>query len=258
MTTPAVLVLEDGRTFRGQAYGAVGETFGEAVFNTGMTGYQETLTDPSYHRQVVVMTAPHIGNTGANDEDPESTRIAPRSRRWRVSARVSMPLMPTTPWATSSSSRDRCERQLEGTVVRLHRRDPDPHGAPLAQVPGQGARVDAGHPDDAGVSELVVEVAPGPPRRRAGRRVAYDEATHPDAVGLGVLVVDPGVADVRRGHHDHLAVVGRVGQRLLVAGHAGVEHRLAEGLPHRPERPAAEGAAVLQNEQSRWAGRGQN
>ncbi|MGH3310480.1 MAG: glutamine-hydrolyzing carbamoyl-phosphate synthase small subunit [Streptomyces sp.] len=73
--TPAVLVLEDGRSFRGRAYGAVGETFGEAVFNTGMTGYQETLTDPSYHRQVVVMTAPHIGNTGVNDEDPESGRI---------------------------------------------------------------------------------------------------------------------------------------------------------------------------------------
>jgi carbamoyl-phosphate synthase small subunit len=71
----AVLVLEDGRSFRGRAYGAVGETFGEAVFNTGMTGYQETLTDPSYHRQVVVMTAPHIGNTGVNDEDPESGRI---------------------------------------------------------------------------------------------------------------------------------------------------------------------------------------
>lgn len=72
---PAVLVLEDGRTFRGRAYGAVGETFGEAVFSTGMTGYQETLTDPSYHRQVVVMTAPHVGNTGVNDEDPESSRI---------------------------------------------------------------------------------------------------------------------------------------------------------------------------------------
>jgi len=72
---PAVLVLEDGRIFRGQAYGAVGETFGEAVFNTGMTGYQETLTDPSYYRQIVVMTAPQIGNTGVNDEDPESGRI---------------------------------------------------------------------------------------------------------------------------------------------------------------------------------------
>ncbi len=73
--TTAILVLEDGRTFRGEAYGAEGETFGEAVFSTGMTGYQETLTDPSYHRQVVVMTAPHIGNTGINDDDPESSRI---------------------------------------------------------------------------------------------------------------------------------------------------------------------------------------
>ncbi|HVU91505.1 MAG TPA: glutamine-hydrolyzing carbamoyl-phosphate synthase small subunit [Jatrophihabitans sp.] len=71
----AILVLEDGRTFPGEAYGAVGETFGEAVFATGMTGYQETLTDPSYHRQVVVQTAPHIGNTGVNDEDRESRRI---------------------------------------------------------------------------------------------------------------------------------------------------------------------------------------
>ena len=71
----ALLVLEDGRSFRGDSFGAEGETFGEAVFATGMTGYQETLTDPSYHRQVVVMTAPHVGNTGLNDEDPESARI---------------------------------------------------------------------------------------------------------------------------------------------------------------------------------------
>ncbi|MDK3257965.1 glutamine-hydrolyzing carbamoyl-phosphate synthase small subunit [Blastococcus capsensis] len=71
----ALLVLEDGRTFRGEAYGAIGTTVGEAVFATGMTGYQETLTDPSYHRQVVVMTAPHIGNTGVNGEDDESSRM---------------------------------------------------------------------------------------------------------------------------------------------------------------------------------------
>jgi carbamoyl-phosphate synthase small subunit len=71
----AILVLEDGRTFTGTAYGAVGETFGEAVFTTGMTGYQETLTDPSFHRQVVVQTAPQIGNTGVNEEDDESDRI---------------------------------------------------------------------------------------------------------------------------------------------------------------------------------------
>jgi carbamoyl-phosphate synthase small subunit len=74
-TEPALLVLEDGRVFRGRAYGAVGETFGEAVFTTGMSGYQETLTDPSYHRQVVVQTAPHIGNYGVNDDDAESRRI---------------------------------------------------------------------------------------------------------------------------------------------------------------------------------------
>jgi len=91
---PAVLVLEDGRTFAGDAYGAVGRTLGEIVFATGMTGYQETLTDPSYHRQIVVMTAPHIGNTGVNDEDPESSRIwvagyvvrdpARRASSWRA------------------------------------------------------------------------------------------------------------------------------------------------------------------------------
>jgi carbamoyl-phosphate synthase small subunit len=72
---PAVLVLEDGTRFRGRAYGAVGRTVGEIVFATGMTGYQETLTDPSYAGQIVVMTAPHIGNTGTNDEDMESRRL---------------------------------------------------------------------------------------------------------------------------------------------------------------------------------------
>lgn len=73
--SPAVLVLEDGTIYEGSAYGAVGATLGEAVFSTGMTGYQETLTDPSYARQIVVQTAPHIGNTGINDEDAESRRI---------------------------------------------------------------------------------------------------------------------------------------------------------------------------------------
>jgi carbamoyl-phosphate synthase small subunit len=71
----AFLVLDDGRIFEGKSWGATGRTFGEAVFQTGMTGYQETLTDPSYHRQVVVMTAPHIGNTGLNAYDNESSKI---------------------------------------------------------------------------------------------------------------------------------------------------------------------------------------
>lgn len=71
----AVLVLEDGRVFHGNAYGAIGKTLGEVVFATGMTGYQETLTDPSYAGQIVVQTAPHIGNTGVNSRDEESSKI---------------------------------------------------------------------------------------------------------------------------------------------------------------------------------------
>ena len=71
----AFFVLDDGKIFEGESWGSDGETYGEAVFSTGMTGYQETLTDPSYHRQVVIMTAPHIGNTGMNKTDEESRKI---------------------------------------------------------------------------------------------------------------------------------------------------------------------------------------
>lgn len=99
----AILVLEDGRVFRGRAFGAIGETFGEAVFATGMSGYQETLTDPSYYGQVVIATAPHIGNTGWNDEDDESSRIwvagyvvrdpARRPSHWRSSRHLESELV---------------------------------------------------------------------------------------------------------------------------------------------------------------------
>lgn len=92
-TRTALLALEDGRFFHGRSFGAEGETFGELVFSTGMSGYQELLTDPSYHRQVVLTTAPHVGNTGWNDEDDESSRIwvaglivrdpSPRPSNWR-------------------------------------------------------------------------------------------------------------------------------------------------------------------------------
>lgn len=96
--TPALLVLEDGTTFRGLGYAAEGRTLGEIVFSTGMTGYQETLTDPSYHRQIVVMTAPHIGNTGVNEEDDESGKVwvagyvlrdaARRASSWRATGEL--------------------------------------------------------------------------------------------------------------------------------------------------------------------------
>ena len=71
----ALLVLEDGSVFAGTGFGAEGETFGEAVFNTGMAGYQEVLTDPSYAGQIVAMTSPHQGNYGMNEADPESVRV---------------------------------------------------------------------------------------------------------------------------------------------------------------------------------------
>jgi carbamoyl-phosphate synthase small subunit len=92
----AFLVLDDGRIFEGRSWGAVGKTFGEAVFQTGMTGYQETLTDPSYHRQVVVMTSPHIGNTGVNLEDNESGRI------WVAGFVVRNPSTITSNWRSTS------------------------------------------------------------------------------------------------------------------------------------------------------------
>ena len=100
----AVLVLEDGRRFVGEAYGRVGETIGEAVFSTGMTGYQETLTDPSYHRQVVVMTAPHVGNTGVNDEDAESGRI------WVAGYVVRDPARRASSWRSTRTLADELER----------------------------------------------------------------------------------------------------------------------------------------------------
>ena len=102
---PAALVLEDGRTFRGRAYGAEGVALGEAVFATGMTGYQETLTDPSYHRQVVVQTAPHIGNTGVNEEDAESHRF------WVAGYVVRDPARVTSSWRATGDLEAELRRQ---------------------------------------------------------------------------------------------------------------------------------------------------
>lgn len=103
-TDPAVLVLEDGARFRGRAYGARGVTLGEVVFATGMTGYQETLTDPSYAGQIVLQTAPHIGNTGMNDEDPESRRI------WVAGYIVRDPSRVVSNWRADESLDEALER----------------------------------------------------------------------------------------------------------------------------------------------------
>ena len=103
----ALLVLEDGRIFTGTTFGAVGETLGEAVFSTGMSGYQETLTDPSYHRQIVVATAPQIGNTGWNHEDAESRG----DKIWVAGYAVRDPSPRASNWRATGTLEDELVRQ---------------------------------------------------------------------------------------------------------------------------------------------------
>ena len=107
MTGKAHLVLEDGRVYTGTEFGAVGQTLGEAVFSTGMSGYQETLTDPSYHRQIVVATAPQIGNTGCNHEDAESRG----DKIWVAGYVVRDPSPRASNWRASGTLDDELERQ---------------------------------------------------------------------------------------------------------------------------------------------------
>ncbi|MDO5721169.1 MAG: glutamine-hydrolyzing carbamoyl-phosphate synthase small subunit [Actinomycetaceae bacterium] len=106
---PALLILEDGTIFVGKQWGAAGTALGELVFTTGMTGYQETLTDPSYHRQIIVMTSPHIGNTGMNDEDVESDRI------WAGGIVVRDPARRSSSWRSQRElETDLCEQNIIG------------------------------------------------------------------------------------------------------------------------------------------------
>ncbi|MGY1621502.1 glutamine-hydrolyzing carbamoyl-phosphate synthase small subunit [Geodermatophilus sp. SYSU D00965] len=134
--TDAILVLEDGRTFHGEAYGAVGTTLGEAVFATGMTGYQETLTDPSYARQIVAMTAPHIGNTGVNEEDDESRRM------WVAGFVVRDPARRPANWRATGSLDDELVAQgvvgISGIDTRALTRHLRERGAMRAGISSEG------------------------------------------------------------------------------------------------------------------------
>ncbi len=186
----ALLVLEDGRTFRGEAYGAVGETVGEAVFSTGMTGYQETLTDPSYHRQVVVMTAPHVGNTGVNTDDPESSRI------WVAGYVVRDPALRPSSWRSTRSLEDELTDQgvvgISGIDTRALTRHLRERGAMRAGI-FSGAEY-----ADASPAVLADRVRSAP--EMAGADLAGEVSTdHPyvvDAVGekrFTVAAVDLGI-----------------------------------------------------------------
>jgi len=157
-TGRALLVLEDGRVFEGHAFGAVGTTFGEIVFNTGMTGYQETLTDPSYHRQIVVMTAPHVGNTGVNDEDQESGQI------WVSGYVVRDPSRRVSNWRAQRSLDDDLRTQGVVGICEIDTRALTRHlrelGVMRAGIFSGDALVAGGYPRP--VEELVAEVAASP------------------------------------------------------------------------------------------------
>ncbi|MFE3120298.1 glutamine-hydrolyzing carbamoyl-phosphate synthase small subunit [Streptomyces niveus] len=190
---PAVLVLEDGRSFRGRAYGAVGETFGEAVFSTGMTGYQETLTDPSYHRQVVVMTAPHIGNTGVNDEDDESGRI------WVAGYVVRDPARVPSNWRSRRSLDEELTRQgivgISGVDTRALTRHLRERGAMRVGIFSGGSLPGGLLTDDATLTARVKE-APRMKGANLSAEVATTETYVVPAVGtkrFTVAAIDLGI-----------------------------------------------------------------
>lgn len=147
--TQAVLVLEDGQVFSGKSYGALGSAFGEAVFSTGMTGYQETITDPSYCGQVVVQTAPHIGNTGWNDQDDESSQI------WVAGYVVRDPARIPSNWRATRSLDDELKKQkivgISGIDTRALTRHLREQGAMRV---GIFSGTDASQP----VAELIAKV----------------------------------------------------------------------------------------------------
>lgn len=234
---PAILVLEDGRTFHGQAFGAIGETVGEAVFATGMSGYQETLTDPSYHHQVVVATAPHIGNTGWNDEDDESGKI------WVAGYVVRDPARRPSNWRATRSLDDALEEQgivgirgIDTRALTRHLRergamrvgisslDTDPD-ALLQKVLASPAMSGANLVDDVTVAAPEVVEAVGParfvvaavdlgikamtPKQMAARGIevhvlpagaSFEQIRelHPDGVFFSNGPGDPGTADAAR------------------------------------------------------------
>lgn len=249
---PAVLVLEDGRTFAGQAYGAVGVTVGEAVFSTGMSGYQETLTDPSYHRQVVVMTAPHIGNTGVNDEDPESSRI------WVAGYVVRDPARRPSNWRSTRSLDAELERfgvvGISGVDTRALTRHLRERGAMRAGI-FSGAQAEQGF------AAMHAAVLASPPMIGAA---LTDEVTTAEeyviepvgqhiatvlAVDLGIKTMTP-VRMAERGMRVHVLPAGirpeeLVARAQVVEGPVGVFFSNGPGDPATADHAVAQVRALL-------------
>lgn len=244
---PAVLVLEDGRTFRGRAYGAVGETFGEAVFSTGMTGYQETLTDPSYDRQIVVATAPQIGNTGWNDEDDESRRI------WVSGYVVRDPARVPSNWRAKRSLDDELVAQgvvgISGIDTRALTRHLRERGSMRAGVfSGEAIAPEA---------ELVERVRAQPHMKGASlyEEVATKEAYVVPAIGekrFTVAAIDLGIKGMtphrmaERGIEVHVLPATATADEVYAVGPDGVFFSNGPGDPATADGPVALMQAVLE------------
>ncbi|MEU1705633.1 glutamine-hydrolyzing carbamoyl-phosphate synthase small subunit [Streptomyces sp. NPDC005706] len=245
--TPAVLVLEDGRTFRGRAYGAVGETFGEAVFSTGMTGYQETLTDPSYDRQIVVATAPQIGNTGWNDEDDESRRI------WVSGYVVRDPARVPSNWRAKRSLDDELVAQgvvgISGIDTRALTRHLRERGSMRAGI-FSGEAI-------APESELLARVQAQPHMKGASlyEEVATKEAYVVPAVGekrFTVAAIDLGIKGMtphrmaERGIEVHVLPATATPDEVYAVEPDGVFFSNGPGDPATADGPVALMSAVLE------------
>lgn len=245
--TPAVLVLEDGRIFRGRAYGAVGVTFGEAVFSTGMTGYQETLTDPSYHRQVVVMTAPHVGNTGVNDEDAESQRI------WVAGYVVRDPARVPSNWRSRRSLDEELRNQgvvgISGIDTRALTRHLRERGAMRVGIFSGNAL-----PDD---GTMLAEVRQAPEMTGAdlSAEVATKETYVVPAIGTKkytVAAVDLGIKGMtprrmaERGIEVHVLPATATVEDVYAVNPDGVFFSNGPGDPATADHPVAVMRAVLE------------
>ncbi|WP_338899343.1 glutamine-hydrolyzing carbamoyl-phosphate synthase small subunit [Streptomyces sp. TG1A-60] len=244
---PAVLVLEDGRIFRGRAYGAVGATFGEAVFSTGMTGYQETLTDPSYHRQVVVMTAPHVGNTGVNDEDPESKKI------WVSGYVVRDPARVPSNWRSRRSLDEELARHgvvgISGIDTRALTRHLRERGAMRVGIFSGNALPDEG--------TMLTEVRQAPEMKGANlsAEVATRETYVVPAIGtrkFTVAAVDLGIKGMtphrmaERGIEVHVLPATATVEDIYAVNPDGVFFSNGPGDPATADHPVALMQAVLE------------
>jgi carbamoyl-phosphate synthase small subunit len=233
----ALLVLEDGTTLHGTAFGADGETFGEMVFNTGMTGYQETLTDPSYCRQIVAMTAPHIGNTGVNDEDPESGRV------WVSGYVVREPSRIASSWRAQQDLGTYLERQgitgiaVRGTRVLTRRvRERGAMRAAISTVEASPERLlerVLASPQMAGADLARVVSTPEPYTIRPDGPVKYRVV----AVDLGIKAATPRNL-AARGCEVIVVPAAASAEEILAAGPDGVF------FSNGPGDPAAAGYAV--------------